>query len=108
MPLEQLLNLRRDDVVAAGAVVEDAELVLYLARSVDRDRDADLVLGEELDDLRLEQRAVGREAEVHGLAHLGAAPARVGDRLLQDRKVEQRFAAEERDVRDLVVARFLE
>ena len=108
MPLEQLLDLRRDDVVAAGAVVEHAELVLHLARTVDRDRDADLVLGEELDDLRLEQRGVGREAEVDRLAQLGAALARVGDRLLQDRKVQQRFAAEERDVRDLVVARFLE
>ena len=43
VPLEQLLDLRRDDVVAAGAVVEDAELVLHLARAVDRDRDADLV-----------------------------------------------------------------
>ena len=52
MPLQQLLDLRRDDVVAAGAVVEDAELVLHLARAVDRDRDADVVLGEELDDLR--------------------------------------------------------
>ena len=50
---QQLLDLRRDDVVAAGAVVEDAELVLHFARAVDRDRDADVVLGEELDDLRL-------------------------------------------------------
>ena len=56
----------------------------------------------------LEQRPVGREAEVDFLADLGAALARVGDRLLQDREVEQRLAAEERDVRHLVVARFLE
>ena len=84
--------------------MEDTELVLNLARTVDRDRDADLVLGEELDDLRLEQRRVGRQAEIDLLAELGAALPGVADRLLQDRKVQQRFAAEERHVGDLVVA----
>ena len=41
VPPQQLLDLRRDDVVAARAVVEDAELVLHLLRPVDRDRHAD-------------------------------------------------------------------
>src|ERR671923_10174 len=50
-------------VVAAGAVVKDAELVLHLARAIDRDRHANVVLGEEFDDLRLEERRVGRQAE---------------------------------------------
>jgi xanthine dehydrogenase molybdopterin-binding subunit B len=34
VPADQLLDLRRDDIVAAGAVVEDAELVLLLATAV--------------------------------------------------------------------------
>src|SRR5712691_7160873 len=105
---EELADFRSDHVVAARTVVEDAELVLHLAGTVDGDGDADAVLGEELDDLRLQQRAVGREAEVHVLAQFGAAPARVRDRLLQNREVEQRLAAKEGDVRHPVVARFLE
>ena len=106
--LQQLLDFRRDDVVAAGAVVEDAELVLHFLGAVDRNRDADAVLGQELDDLRLEQRAVGRQAEVDLLAQLVAPLPRVGNRLLQHREIQQRLAAEEGDVRDLVVARLLQ
>ena len=72
-------------------------------RAVDRDRDADLVLDQELDDLRLEQRGVGRQAEVDVLARAAAARClRVGDRLLEHREVQQRLAAEEGQVRDLV------
>ena len=108
MTLEQRLDLRRDDVVAARAVVEDAELVLQFLRTVDRDRDPDALFREELDDLGPQQRRVGRQAEVHGLAELGAALSGVGDGLDEHGEVEQRLAAEERDVRDLVGARFLE
>ena len=104
VPLQQLLDLRRHDVVAARAVVEDAELVLHFLRPVDRNRDAHLILGEELDDVGLEQRAVGGQAEIDLLAELGAALPGVGDRLLQHREVQQRFAAEERHVCHLVVA----
>ena len=53
VPPQQRLDLRRHDVVAAGAVVEHAELVLQLLRAVHRDRHADVVLGEKLDDLGL-------------------------------------------------------
>src|SRR5215204_850431 len=74
VPLQQLLDLRLDDVVAAGAVVEDAELVLDLFRPVDRDRDADALLGEKFDHLGLQQRAIGGDAEVDFLADLGVAP----------------------------------
>ena len=97
---EELADLRRHQIVAAGAVGEDAELVLDVLRPVDRDRDADAVLGDELDDLRLEQRRV-REAEVHRFADFGRALPRVRDRLDEHREVEQRLAAEERDVRDV-------
>ena len=105
---QQRLDLRRDDVVAARAGVEDAELVLQVARTVDRDRHADVVLGEELDDLRAEQRRVGREAEVDRLPELRGAAPRVGDGRLQHRKVEKRLAAEERQVRRLARAALLE
>ena len=101
VPPQQLADFRRHQIVAAGAVVEHAELVLHVLRTVDRDRDADPVLGDELDDLRLEQRRVGREAEVDRLARFGRAPPRVLDRLDEHREVEQRLAAEERDVRDV-------
>ena len=83
MPAQQFLDLRRDDVVAAGAVVEDPEFVLHFARTINRNRHADLVLGEELDNFRLQQRRVRRQAEIDLFAELGRAPARVGDGLLQ-------------------------
>ena len=73
--LQQLLDFRRDHVVAAGAVMEDAELVLHLARAVNRDRDADVVLDQELDDVRAQERGVGRQAEVDRFPELGGAPA---------------------------------
>src|SRR5262249_6644967 len=53
---QQLLDLRRDDVVTAGAIVKDTELVLQFFRAVHRDGDANLVLGEKLDDVRPQQR----------------------------------------------------
>ena len=96
------LDARRDDVVAAGAVVEDAELVLHFLGAVDRDRHPDLVLDQELDHVRLEQGGVGGQAEVDVLAERGGALLRVGDGLLEHREVEERLAAEERQVRDLV------
>ena len=102
------LDARRDDVVAAGAVLEDPELVLHFPRTVDRDGDPDLVLDQELDHVRLEQRGVGRQAEVDVLAERGGALLRVGDGLFQHREVEERLAAEESQVRDLVGARLLE
>ena len=106
MPGQQRLDLRRRHGVTAGAVVEDAELVLHLLRTVDRDGDADPLFSEELDHVRPQQRRVGRQAEVDLLAGFGGAPARVGDRRLEDREIHQRLAAEERDVRVRVVARF--
>src|SRR5258708_29677073 len=65
MLTEQLADLRSDDVIAADAALEDAELVLHLLGAIDRDGHADLVLDEPLDDLRPQQRRVGRKAEVY-------------------------------------------
>ena len=100
MPFQQLLDFRRDHVVAAGAVMEDAELVLHLFRAVNRDRDADVVLDEELDDVRAQQRGVGRQAEVNRFPELGGASAPVRDRRLEHREIEQRLAAEKGEVGD--------
>ena len=108
VPLQQLFDLRRDNVVAAGSVVEDPELVLHLFRTVDGNGDADLVLGQEFDDLRLQQRRVRREAEVHLLADLRGALPRIRNGLLQHWKIQQRFPAEERDVGHPIAARFLQ
>src|SRR4029079_6628118 len=54
------------------------------------------------------QGRVGRQAEVDFLADFGCAAPGIRDRLLEYRKVQQRLAAEKRDVRELVRARFLE
>src|ERR1051326_1782156 len=72
---QQLPNLRSDDVVAANAAFEDAELVLHLLGTVDRDGHAALIVEKPLDDLGPQQRGVGGKAEVHVLAQLfRAAP----------------------------------
>ena len=75
VPRQQRLDLRRGNRVAAGAVVEHAELVLQLLWPVDRDRHADAFLGKELDHVRPEQRRVRGEAEVDVFARL---PRRAG------------------------------
>jgi hypothetical protein len=104
VPRQQRLDLRRRDCVTAGAVVEDAELVLHLFGAVDRDRHADALGREELDDVGPQQRRVGRQAEIDVFAHVRGAPASVGNRRLEHVEVHQRLAAEERDVRVRVVA----
>ena len=105
MPGEQRLDLRRRNGVAAGAVVEDAELVLHLLRTVDRDGHANALVGKELDHVRPEQRGVGGQAEVDVLARFSGALPRIRDRRLQHVEIHQRLAAEKRDVRARVVAR---
>ncbi len=106
MARQQRLDLRRHDVVAAGAVLEDAEAILQLLRPVDRNGDADAVLGQELDDIRPQQRGVRGQAEVDLLADFGGPPPRVGNRRFQHREIQQRLAAEERHVRGRALARF--
>ena len=108
VPGQQRLDLRRGDVVAALAVAEDAELVLDLLRAVDRDGHADALVGEEVDDVGLQQRGVGGQAEVDQLALLGGGAPRVADGALEHLEVHQRLAAEEGDVRGLADAGFLQ
>ena len=99
---QELAHLGRDDVVATTAgALEDAQFVLHLLGTVDRDRDPDLVVGQPFDDVGAQQRGVGRQAELDALAELGGAAASVLDRLLQHREVHQRLAAEEGQVHGL-------
>ena len=67
---DQRFHARCDDVVAAAAVGEDAQLVVQLRRAVHADRDADIVVREELDDRGRQQRGVGGEAEIDASAAL--------------------------------------
>ena len=106
--LQQAPDLRHRVVVAAHPVLEDAELVLHLLGPVDADGHADPVLGQPVDHLVAQQRAVGGQREIDVLPQLPGALARVGHRLLEDLEVEQRLATEEGEVRDRQIARLLE
>src|SRR5262249_49748151 len=108
MPAQQLPHAWSDEVVTSGPVAEDAEAVLQLLRAVDRDRDADPVVGEELDDVGAQQRGVGREAEVDLLALLRRAPPRVLERAPYHAEIEKRLASEEGEVNGAVGARLPE
>jgi len=87
-----------DDVVAAAAVGEDAELVVHFLGAIHADGDADVVLGEEPDDVGREQGGVGGEAEIDGAALRGGLLVGVGHHLLEQREVHEGLAAEESDV----------
>ena len=58
----------RNDVVAAAAIGEHAQLVVQIRRTVHADGHADVVVREKLDDGGREQRRVGRQAEIDGPA----------------------------------------
>ena len=106
MTPQQFADPGRDDVIAPGAVVKHAELILYLSGPVDRDRDADAILREKLDDFRPQESAVGRKTEIDFFAHLRGAPARVGNGRFEHREIQESLAAKESEVRDFVRARF--
>ena len=108
MVFNQRPHPRLDDVVAAFAVGEDAQLIVHLLRAVHADRDADVVLREKLDDGGRQQRGVGGQAEVDVAALLFGLLIGVGDHLLQQREIHQRFAAEERDVNGPPVGRLFQ
>src|SRR4051812_26911190 len=62
---QQLLDPRQNQIVAAQAIREDAELVLLLPRPVDRNRHANVVRDDPVDDLLAQQRGVCRQAGVY-------------------------------------------
>src|SRR6185295_4704057 len=78
--LDQLLDLWRDHVIAAFAVLEDAELIVRFFWSVDADRHSDVILRQEIYYLRVEHCRVRGHAEVDVFAHLRGFLSRVFDR----------------------------
>jgi hypothetical protein len=94
---EQLADARLDDVEAADALLEGTVAVLVLLGAVDRDRDAEAVLRQEVDDLVGQQRGVGRQRVVHALLPRRGLGLGVLDGGADRREVQQRLAAEERD-----------
>ena len=98
MTREKLADLRLHDFVAAAAVGEDAELVVHFLGAVDAYGDADAIVGQEIDDLRSEQRGVGSQAEVDLHAFARGLFGGIVDDVAKQREIHQRFAAEEGDV----------
>ena len=56
MALEEHLDSRNDDLVTAAPIGEHTHLVIQFAVAIDADRDADLVLGEEIESSSLSKR----------------------------------------------------
>ena len=106
--VEQHLDPRHDDVVAAHAVREHAMLVLLFLRAVDRHRDADIVLHHPVDHFLAQQGRVGRQARVHLLAECATLVFRIRQRRLQHLEVEQRLAAKERQIHARRITRLAE
>ena len=77
---QQFPDLRHRHVVAARTAVKNAELVLHILRTVDRNRDGDVILDQEVNDVWLEQRPVRRQIELDPLTDLGCALPCVGNR----------------------------
>ena len=104
---QQLAHPGQQLVVAAAAVVEHAEAVLHLARTVDRHGHGDVVLGQEPDHLAGQQRRVRGEVELDPLAPRRGLRAGVGHDAAQHRVVHQGLAAEEAHVHHPVIARLV-
>ena len=95
---DELLELGHDAVIAAVAREVDAEAVIDLLAAIQRQNNVVAFFIAPVDDLVRDADAVGRhrEAEVFVVLFLDAAC--IGDQLLADLKVHQRFAAEEIDL----------
>ena len=96
--LDELLELRHDAVIAAVAREVDAEAVIDLLAAIQRQNNVVAFFIAPVNDFVGDADAVGRhrEAEVFVVLFLDAAC--IGNQLLADLKVHQRFAAEEIDL----------
>src|SRR5690242_17256553 len=74
---QQLFDFRRDDIVAALPIAEDAKLVLHLLGTIDGDGDADAILGEKLDDVRPKKGGIRSQTEINLFAQRGGLLARI-------------------------------
>jgi hypothetical protein len=95
---DEFLEFRDDDVVAAAAVNVLAEAVVDFFSPVEAQNDVVALAVDPVDDLVCDADAVRRQREAEILVVLLFNAARVGDKLLADFKIEQRFAAEEIDL----------
>src|SRR5262249_32355862 len=74
VPLEEHFDARHNDVITSSSVGKDSHLVVQFAIAVDTDRDADLMLCEEIHDLLGKQRGVCRETKLHALSRFCTFP----------------------------------
>src|SRR5207237_10529492 len=79
-------------------VGEDAEGVVHFFWAVDAYGDANAVDGEEIDDLRGQERGVGGQAEIDFYISASRLFIRIVDDVAQQREIHEGFAAEEGDV----------
>ena len=107
-PFDEVLEFRYDDVIAAVAVDGFSQAVMHLFSAVEAEHDIVALLVGKVDHLVIEQNAVGgqRKAEVLALLLLDASA--IGNSLLDDVKVHQRFSAEEVDLQISSRARVLD
>ena len=106
MRRQQLAHLGRDDIVAAAAVGEHAQRVVQLRRAIHAHGHANAIDRKELNDRRSKQRGVGSEAEIDRPAERRSLMVGVLHHPLEQRKIHQRLAAEERNVHAAPLAGF--
>src|SRR5580658_1781930 len=98
MAVEKHFDLGHDNVVAASAIMKDAHLIVQLAVAINTHRNAHPMFSEELHDLLIKMRCVGRQTELNALANLGALGFGVAHGTAEERKIQQRLAAKKSDV----------
>ena len=95
---DQPLKLRDDPLPASVSGIVHAKAVVHFLPSVQTEHHvAHLAVGK-VDDIIVDQHAVGRQGEAEVLAGLLLALTRVGDQLLHRIKIHQRLTAEEIDL----------
>ena len=92
---DQPLELGDDPLPASVARVVDAVAVVNLPTAVQTQHHVAALAVGEIDDVVVDEQAVGREREAEVFARLLFDAARVGDEVLDDLKIHQRLAAEE-------------
>src|SRR5580704_266493 len=105
MPGEQFANLGLDDVVTAATTGENAELVVHFLRPVETYSGSDAVFGEEIDDVRSQERGVGGEAKIDAHAFAARLFLRVINDMAEEREIHKRLAAKESDMNRLAALR---
>ena len=95
---DQLLKFRNDFFPAAVARVVHAVAVMDFLSAVQRKHDIAAFTVCKINDIVVDQQAVGCERKAEILARFLFNTARIGDQILDHLKIHQRFAAEEIDL----------